>query len=187
MSTPETPTPRTLTAVPDLPPFYKAPVKPNDKLEMVELRYSAVPGQPSIIWWESNTDTVVSICPVPQVGLVSVMLDTLNYVAIVHQPKSADRPAMDKDQAAKYIELAANQVDLGELAPVGAEDVTYKLALDSTPMIDAEGGVGFRGILCVPVTSELFKMNLQLLMTQGLAAKRIAESMEPQAPNQTTH
>lgn len=171
-------TPKQLTAVPDLPDFYK----PNSQLEMVELRFSAIPGQPSIIYWDSSNDTVVSICPSPQLGMVSVMLDALNFVAVAHRPNKE----FTKEEAAEYIEKAANKIDLGELIFDGAEQYEYKLALDPVAVEDATGK-GYRGVLCVPVSRKIFEQNVNLAMLQGLAAKKIADSMKVDASQETKH
>ncbi len=171
-------TPKPLTAVPDLPEFYK----PSSQLEMVELRYSAIPGQPSIIYWDSSNDTVVSICPTPQLGLVSVMLDTLNFVAIAHRPGTE----FSKEDAAQYFERAANKIDLGQLCGDEAESVEYKLALDANAIQDSSG-TGYRAIMCVPVSRDLFEHNLSLAMMQGKAAAKIAESMKVDSSAETKH
>lgn len=176
-------TPKQLTAVPNLPDFYTPPEERSlSQLEMVELRYAAVPGQPSIIYWDSSNDTVVSICPTPQLGLVSLMPDTLNFIAVAHRP-SQD---FSKEDAAEYFERAANKIDLGQLCGDEAESVEYKLALDATPTQDSNG-TGYRAIMCVPVSAELFSQNLSLAMMQGLAAKKIAEAMKLDSSAETKH
>ena len=152
------------------------------RLEMVETRFSALPGQPSIIYWDSSNDTVVSICPVPQVGLVTVMLDHLNFVVIAHR---AQRPGVEfvpfsKDEAAKYIEQAANKIDFGAL--VESDEITsaqYHLALDAKGYADSHG-IGYKAIICVPVSAEILSMNLGIAIAQGDAAKRIQESLHTQ-------
>lgn len=171
--------PKQLSAVPDLPPFYK----PSSQLEMVELRYSAIPGQPSIIYWDSSNDTVVSICPTPQVGLVRVPPNTLNFVVIAHRATGD----FTKEEAISYMEKAANKIDLGELAPQSADSVDFSLAVDTTP-VSSGVGTGYRATICVPVSEDIFKKNLSIAMMAGMAAKRIADSLaSTDSSNETKH
>ena len=168
--------PRVLTAVPELPEFYKPRDTQAERLEYVESRFSAIPGQPSIIFFEQETDTVVSICPVPQVGLVITMPDTLNYVAVAHRIGGE----FNKEQAAQYIERAANMIDFGELVAPEVEQSTFQLALDPAGVTN-DTGTGYRAILCVNVPSSIFQQNLNLAIMQGNAAQRIADSIYSQA------
>lgn len=174
-------TPKQLSAVPELPDFYTPP-ELRSQLEMVELRYAAIPGQPSIVYWDSSNDTVVSICPTPQVGLVAVMPDTLNFVAIAHRPGTE----FSKEDAAEYMEKAANKIDLAQLADIETDTVEYKLALDATPATNATG-TGYRAIMCVPVPNEIFMQNLNLAMLQGQAAAKIAAAMKLDSTAETKH
>lgn len=173
--------PKTFNPVPDLPPFYKPREKPAPHLEYVESRFSAIPGQPSIIYCEASTETVVSICPTPQVGLVVVMPDTLNYVAVAHRLSGE----FTKEQAAEYIERAANMIDFGELVAPGVEQSTFQLALDPAATTNYFG-TGYRAILCVSVPSSIFAQNINLAILQGKAAQRIQEAMVCTAASATT-
>jgi hypothetical protein len=168
---------KTLSAVPNLPDFY-SPTKERaaDKragLEFMEARFSAIPGQPSIVYYCHATDTVVSICPVPQVGLVAQLPDTLNFVAVAHRTKGEFNRDFTKDQAAEYLEQAANLIDFGELVSIGAQEATFNVALDSA--ISNDFGTGYRGILCIPVSAELLKKNVSLAILQGQAAQRVLD------------
>jgi len=171
---------KTFNPVPDLPPFYK----PHSQLEMVELRFAAIPGQPSILYWDSSNDTIVSICPTPQIGLVSVLPNTVCFVATVHRAKTT-ADSFTKDDAADYIERATNKIDIEQLAG-DVEEATYNLALDTNAITDAQG-TGYRAVICVPCTPDIFEKNLSLAMMQGQAAKRIAEAMASKPAGQTTH
>lgn len=173
--------PKTFNPVPDLPPFYKPSEKSSPHLEYVESRFSAIPGQPSIIYFEASTETVVSICPTPQVGLVVVMPDTLNYVAVAHRIAGE----FTKEQAAEYIERAANMIDFGELVAPGVEQSTFQLALDPAATTN-DFGTGYRAILCVSVPSSIFDQNINLAILQGKAAQRIQEAMVCTAASPTT-
>jgi len=174
---------KTLSAVPNLPDFYSPPEeRAADKhagLKFTEARFSAIPGQPSIVYWDSSNDTVVSICPTPQVGLVAQLPDTLNFVTVAHRPKGE----FTKDQAADYIEHAANLIDFGELVSTEAQEATFNVALDSA--ITNDFGTGYRGILCIPVSAELFKKNVSLAILQGQAAQRVLDLVA--TTSHTTH
>lgn len=173
--------PRTITAVPNLPAFHKPSEKPGSQMEMVEARFSAIPGQPSIICFEAATDTVVSICPVPQVGLVMQQLNTLNYVCVAHRVGGE----FTKEQAAEYIERAANLIDFDALVEEDTNELTFQVALDPDAST-ADGATVYRAILCVPVSEERFKQNLTLAMLAGKAAARIAGTLAAPATNETT-
>jgi hypothetical protein len=177
-------TSKTLSAVPNLPAFYTPPDERGaDKragLEFMEARFSAIPGQPSMIYYEHATETVVSICPVPQVGLVAPLPDTLNFVAVAHRVKGE----FTKDQAAEYMEHAANLIDFGELVGPGVTQATFQVALDPTATTN-DFGTGYRGILCIPVSTELFKKNLSLAILQGQAAQRVLDLVA--TTSHTTH
>lgn len=182
MSTPEKP--RTLTAVPDLPEFYKPPEQRSKPItmELVETRFSAIPGQPSIVFFEAATDTIVNICPVPQVGLVMEQLNTLNYVCIAHRV-GAD---FTKESAANYIERAANLIDFDSIVPTEASELTFQVALDPEAN-KTDNCTAYRAILCVPVSEEVFQQNLSLAMLAGKAAARIATAMLAPDSSTTTH
>jgi hypothetical protein len=171
-------TPKQLSAVPDLPPFYT----PSSQLEMVELRYAAIPGQPSIIYWDSSNDTVVSICPVPQIGMIKIMPNTLNFVITAHRVGTD----FSKEDAVKYMELASNKIDLADLAGADIDSIEYRLALDADA-VTSEAGVGYRAIMCVPVSTEVFMHNLNLAMLQGQAAAKIAAAMKLDSTAETKH
>jgi hypothetical protein len=175
-------TPKQLSAVPNLPDFYVPPAERGPQLEQVEARYAALPGQPSIVYFEPATETVVSICPTPQLGMVAVMPNTLNFPVIAHRTGKV----FSKEDATKYMEIAANKIDLGQLCGEEADSIEYSLALDSEPVQDAHG-IGYRGIMCVPVSPQLFAQNLSIAMMQGLAAKKIAEAMKLDASQETKH
>jgi hypothetical protein len=175
---------KTLSAVPNLPDFYSPhEERAADKrtgLEFMEARFSAIPSQPSIIYYCHATDTVVSICPTPQVGLVAELPDTLNFVAVAHRVKGE----FNKDQAAEYIERAANLIDFGELVGPDVTQATFQVALDPTATTN-DFGTGYRGILCIPVSAELFKKNLSLAILQGQAAQRVLDLVA--TTSHTTH
>lgn len=175
--------PKTFNPVPDLPAFYTPPEEraPANQLEFMEARFSAIPGQPSMIYFEASTETVVSICPVPQVGLVAPLPDTLNFVAVAHRVKGE----FTKDQAAEYMEQAANLIDFGELVPAGVQEASFQVALDPKATTN-DFGTGYRGILCIPVSAELFQKNLGLAILQGQAAQRVLDLVSTNV-SQTTH
>lgn len=176
---------KTFNPVPNLPAFYTPPEEraatQRNGLEFMEARFSAIPGQPSMIYFEAATDTIVSICPTPQVGLVAATPDCLNFVAVAHRVKGE----FTKDQAAEYMEQAANLIDFGELVPTGVNEATFQVALDPAQVVSGLG-TGYRAILCVPVEAEILRKNLSLAILQGQVAQRMEELLAVNV-SQTTH
>lgn len=183
MSEDTNPQVKTFNPVPDLPAFYTPPDKraPASQLEFMEARFSAIPGQPSMIFFDPTNDTVVSICPTPQVGMVRTLLDHLNFVAVAHRVEGE----FTKEEAAVYIERAANLIDFGELVPTGVQEATFNVALDTEATSNGLG-TGYRAVICVPVSDEILIANLNLAILQGQAAQRVREATG-NTPSTTTH
>lgn len=170
---------KTFDPVPKVPAFY-TPSKPAHQLALMEARFSAIPGQPSLIYFEAATATIVSICPTPQVALVSSLPDTLNFVTIAHRPAGE----FSKDDAIQYMERAANMIDFAELVPADVKEFTFQVALDPEAVTN-EAGVGYRGVLCIPVSKAVLNQNLSLAILQGKAAQRVAELLSLRAAHST--
>ena len=172
---------KTFNPVPGLPDFYK-PKEERTQLEYVESRFAAIPGQPSIIYFEASTETVVSICPTPQVGLVVAVPDALNFVAVAHRVGDE----FTKEQAAEYMERAANLIDFSELVGPGVMQAAFQVALDPKATTN-DFGTGYRAILCIQVSAELLQKNLGLAVLQGQAAKRVLDLVSPTTSQTTQH
>lgn len=173
------------TAVLDTPKpdFYK----PFELMTHVESRFAAIPGQPSLIYCSQDLQTVVSICPTPQVGLVSAMPNTLNYVTTCHQ----NGDTLTQDKAAELMEYAANKLSLDALMEASSDEtlpdeVSYQVAIDPTP-VKSEAGIGYRAVLCVPCTEDIYWKNVNLALHQGFAAKRLADLHNQEAGSTTKH
>lgn len=155
----------------------------EDSLELMEIRLSAIPGQPSIVYWDSSTDTVVSICPTPQVGLITSLLDHLNFAVTCHRAKGE----MTVDMAVDYVRQALDLIDVSELgSDLSRDQLTYKLAVNSEP-VKSDKGIGFRIVICVPVTPEVLRMNTHLATVQATAANLIQDIIAVDSTIATKH
>lgn len=154
----------------------------------VENILGAIPGQPTILFWDAVADVVVSLCPTPQFGLVTAFPDNLNYCVTVTGPKISQ---LSKEDAPMFIERALNTLNLGSLVNPGSEvgedsSLTYRLATNPTPEV-SDDTISYRAIVCVPVSPEILHMNIELAKLQYAAAKKVEDSLAPKEATDNMH
>lgn len=150
-------------------------------MHIAEGLFAAIPGQPSLLFWDAEHDIAVSICPTPQIGLIPQFPDRLNFCAVMVAPVTL-KDIFTKDFATQWLEKAINSMNLSALVDGMADgELTYALAV--TPEADIKDTtISYRGIICVPVAESILRMNISMAQMQGAAANRIEATVFATAP-----
>lgn len=164
--------------------------KPNsvNNPRLVEGLFAALPGQPSLLFWDPEQDIAVSICPTPQVGLIPQFPDRLNYVAVMVAPITL-KDIFTKDYATEWLEIAINSMNLSALVDGMDPESEMEYALAVTPEAEVlDTTISYRGVICVPVLERILRMNINLARMQAAAAERIDSIVfAPQPAATETH
>ena len=145
-------------------------------LTQVAARFATLPGHASLVYFDKDTDTIISICPTPMLRFPN----RLSYAFSAHRVGGS----FDWEDAAKYVELAASKF---ALEPGNKQPPSVDIRTVSTNNGD-DSGIYYCGHLCLDVSEEVFEMNLVVATLQGVIDDRLAGLVKPESasPSQAT-
>ena len=109
------------------------------KLAQAAVRFADLPGQACLMYFDKDTDTVISICPTPRPTAPNIL--SYNFSA-----QRVGSP-FDWEDAAEYVELAVSKF---ELTPNAAQPP--KVAMTTVATTHTRGGICHSGQLCLEVS-----------------------------------
>jgi hypothetical protein len=145
-------------------------------LTQVAARFATLPGHASLVYFDKDTDTIISICPTPMLRFPN----RLSYTFSAHRVGGP----FEWEDAAEYVELAVSKFDLvpGHKQPPKVDIRTVTTAKG------ADSGIYHVGHLYLDVSKAVFEMNLVVATLQGATADRLAGlvKLESASPSQAT-
>jgi hypothetical protein len=157
-------------------------------LTQVAARFATLPGHASLIYFDKDTDTIISICPTPMLRFPN----RLSYTFSAHRVGGP----FDWEDAAKYVELAVSKFDWGIVPVGGSHDINLVPGAEQPPSVDIrtvvtnkdDSGIYHAGHLCLDISEAVFEMNLVVATLQGVIADRLAGlvKLESASPSQAT-
>jgi len=144
-------------------------------ITLMEANFGALPGQPTMAFMHTASETAVHICATPILGMDWRHPKHLNFVAVV---TTLDGSALESDLARVAVQCAIERFDLesllvtdsGEQPVVGAR-VALECAISMKPCQDSIATQ--RAIISVPVSEYLFDRHLEVLRLQLAAIERM--------------
>jgi hypothetical protein len=141
----------------------------------MEANFGALPGQPTMAFMHTASETAVHICATPILGMDWRHPKHLNFVAVV---TTLDGSALESNLARVAVQCAIERFDLesllvtdsGEQLVAGAR-VALECHISMKPCQDSIATQ--RAIISVPVSEYLFDRHLEVLRLQLAAIERI--------------
>ena len=153
--------------------------------KLVESRMGCITGEPTLVFWDTKTDTVVQICPTPMLGMDMSNPNSLCYPIMVFAQHGISSEAL-----CEMISQTLNTFDFtgfDEALPVG-DKMAFRIAVDISPK-ENDKSLVYHAVASVVATDvHIARMiTLQTKQTQAYEKVVAAHAALISTPNITQH
>jgi hypothetical protein len=158
----------------------------SDKLDIEEPEYTdisfaVIPGQPVVTMMFEAAKITVSVAIAPLIGLDSMMVNALNYTAILTTPVKLKAETISRYVAAALDKI--NTVHIIEAQDVDTDKLAFRIQIDTRPL-ETQNMFCYHTVATIAVDQDVIDKTVELLTSQLRAYQLM---IKPDTSSHTKH